>query len=68
MNHASVQFHIEAGILEVRLCRPHRLNAFTPEMAAELLGVLQRGLAAAQHVAIAVALLSWRDAPQCVGT
>jgi 2-(1,2-epoxy-1,2-dihydrophenyl)acetyl-CoA isomerase len=45
MNHASVQFHIEAGILEVRLCRPHRLNAFTPEMAAELLGVLQRGLA-----------------------
>ena len=42
MNYNTLQWQVERGILTLTLHRPHQLNAFTVEMAEELVDAFQR--------------------------
>ena len=42
MNYQTIRFEVREGILTITLHRPEQMNAFTPEMANELIDAFQR--------------------------
>jgi len=56
--------HPEAGILKVTLCRPHHLNAYTPNLCAELADAVRRYL---HDDALRVMILTGEGRGFCTG-
>jgi enoyl-CoA hydratase/carnithine racemase len=54
MNYNTLRYEIEDGLLLLRLCRPDQLNAFTVEMADELVDAYGRASADDEVKAIVV--------------
>lgn len=64
MNYTTLEYSVEDGILTLRLSRPDQLNAFTVEMAHELIHAFER---ASEDDAVRVVVVTGKGKAFCAG-